>query len=251
MPRAARLIGLAGLRDHPHASVALAHGAALLVASILLAIEPLESPARWSTAGPALIAVGLSSLRVASASRHLAVSTLILDGIATALLVASTGAPGSPFYFLALAGIWWAARLPGRTDFAFAVSFAIAYAVLIVPSAFQRGQLALAVEEPLTVLLIAALAYRFAVRDGGVAEAKAATLASDSTRAGRSPLPAMQSELLAYLVMGLTNREIADRWGISERSVRSRLTALYRLLGVRGRQEARLRAHRFGVGRGP
>jgi DNA-binding CsgD family transcriptional regulator len=237
-----RRIGLGRLADHPGASAALAHGGALLMASTLIVIQPFDSPARWSTLGPALVAIGLSSLRVASARRSLAPSTLLLDGAGTALLVTATGAPGSPFYFLALAGAWWASCLPSRTGFAYAGSFAVTYAVLVVPSALRDGALTLAVEESLIVLLVAALARRLAARTGEAHDAEATT-------SGGSRLTTLQSELLAYLVQGLTNREIADRTKTTEGLVRSRLTALYRVLGVRGRREARLRGHQFGVDR--
>jgi DNA-binding CsgD family transcriptional regulator len=56
--------------------------------------------------------------------------------------------------------------------------------------------------------------------------------------AGRLGLTAGQTELLAYLMLGLTNQEIADATKVGEATVRYRLTGLYRALGVRGRKAA-------------
>jgi DNA-binding CsgD family transcriptional regulator len=66
--------------------------------------------------------------------------------------------------------------------------------------------------------------------------------------AGQVGLTAAQTELLSYLVLGLSNFEIADAAGISEATARYRLTRLYRALGVRGRRAAARRAKEFGLG---
>jgi DNA-binding CsgD family transcriptional regulator len=58
----------------------------------------------------------------------------------------------------------------------------------------------------------------------------------------------MQIELLAYLMLGLTNQQIADAASVSEATVRYRLTPLYRTLGVRGRKAAAERARELGLG---
>jgi DNA-binding NarL/FixJ family response regulator len=65
--------------------------------------------------------------------------------------------------------------------------------------------------------------------------------------AGQLGLTAIQAELLAYLVLGLTNLEIAEATQVSEAAVRYRLTRLYRTLGVIGRREARRRAIELGI----
>ena len=65
--------------------------------------------------------------------------------------------------------------------------------------------------------------------------------------AGHLGLTAQQAELLAHLMIGLTNREIGDAVGVSEACVRYRLTRLYRALGVRRRQEAAERARELGL----
>jgi DNA-binding NarL/FixJ family response regulator len=51
-------------------------------------------------------------------------------------------------------------------------------------------------------------------------------------------LSARESEVLAELIQGKDNQEIADRLGISERTVRFHLRNIYDKLGVRGRGEA-------------
>jgi DNA-binding NarL/FixJ family response regulator len=65
--------------------------------------------------------------------------------------------------------------------------------------------------------------------------------------AGRMGLTALQAELLAYLLLGLTNQEIADATQVSEATVRYRLTPLYRTLGVTGRKHAADRARELGL----
>jgi DNA-binding NarL/FixJ family response regulator len=54
----------------------------------------------------------------------------------------------------------------------------------------------------------------------------------------RSRLTARQRIVLEQMANGLSAREIATQLGISERSVRTHISALYRRLGVRGRVEA-------------
>jgi DNA-binding NarL/FixJ family response regulator len=65
--------------------------------------------------------------------------------------------------------------------------------------------------------------------------------------AGQLGLTANQVELLSYLVLGFGNAQIADAFGRSEATVRYRLTALYRALGVSGRRAAVQRARDLGL----
>jgi DNA-binding NarL/FixJ family response regulator len=60
--------------------------------------------------------------------------------------------------------------------------------------------------------------------------------ATTPTPADHQPaLSRRQSQLLALLAQGLTNREIAQRLSLSEKTVKAHLTALYRKLGVSNR----------------
>ena len=54
-----------------------------------------------------------------------------------------------------------------------------------------------------------------------------------------------QVEIVRLLSLGLTNREIADRCGIVEQSVKNQLVTIYLKLGVRNRTEALLKAKKI------
>jgi DNA-binding NarL/FixJ family response regulator len=56
-----------------------------------------------------------------------------------------------------------------------------------------------------------------------------------------------EREVLALLVEGLTNKLIARRLGISEKTVKSHLTQIFRELGVTDRTQAALWAERHGL----
>lgn len=255
--------GLDDLRTHPRAGTALVHGTAMLVASVLIALEPEASSGRWLP-GATLIAVGLSSLRVASVRRHLSWSTLVLDGVGTALLLASTGAPGSPFTFLVLAGTWWASLLPGRSARTYVVPFAIAYVVFVVPSAIEDGALMLAVEELIIVFLVGVLAHRLAPTHGDALDAKPMVSAARSlvpelnmaaperashedTADSRSDWTTDEIELVGHLAIRATAREIASALHVSETTARRRITRLYHALGVNDRRAAVARARALGL----
>lgn len=60
-------------------------------------------------------------------------------------------------------------------------------------------------------------------------------------------LTSRQREVLALLVAGLGNREIADRLGISTKTAMHHTTAIYRALGMRGRAETIAFAIRAGL----
>jgi DNA-binding CsgD family transcriptional regulator len=197
-----------------------------------------------------------------------------LDAVVCFVVVAWTSAPLSEFHFVVLAGIWWAGRLVQRRGGAlFAVAFLVPYALVVLPDGWQRGYLAEAADDLLTVAVIAllvdwfmtvdrrAMALSSAIRAG---EARGASPVEVRRRlglaAGESPLPidtlvvagqlgltANQIELLGYLLLGFGNAQIADAIGRSEATVRYRLTALYRQLGVVGRREAMQRARALGL----
>ncbi|HZD66241.1 MAG TPA: response regulator transcription factor [Acidimicrobiales bacterium] len=56
-----------------------------------------------------------------------------------------------------------------------------------------------------------------------------------------------ESQVLGQLVEGLANRDIADRLGMGEETVKTHLRAIYRKLGVRDRAQAVSAALREGV----
>ncbi len=64
-------------------------------------------------------------------------------------------------------------------------------------------------------------------------------------------LAVRETELLAFLVMGFTNLEIADALCVSEATVKYRLTRLYRRLGVPRRADAIAYARSADVGQVP
>lgn len=47
-----------------------------------------------------------------------------------------------------------------------------------------------------------------------------------------------EKEILSYVITGATNREIAEKLMLSEQTIRNRLSALFKKLGVRNRTEA-------------
>ena len=65
--------------------------------------------------------------------------------------------------------------------------------------------------------------------------------------ATRSRLTARQLAVLEHMANGLSAREIAAQLGISERSVRTHISALYRRLGVRGHVAAVALAMELGL----
>ena len=54
----------------------------------------------------------------------------------------------------------------------------------------------------------------------------------------RPPLTPREKQILALVVMGFTNREIADQLVVAESTVKSHLFSAFRRLGVRSRSEA-------------
>jgi DNA-binding CsgD family transcriptional regulator len=253
--------------------VAAAHIIALLGSVVVLAAQAGETSAANAELVVLPLFIGFAVLRIASANRRLAVSTLVLDAVGTAVLLAGTGAPASPYYFLALAGAWWAAHVARpRSGLIWAVAFIGGYAGLVGPDAVRDRVLVHALEDASVVLILSLLAdwfvrvdYRALVLSEALARAPAGAeklaIREGLTRAlgpieisvdvllaaGRVGLTVIQAELLAYLALGLTNQEIADATNVGEATVRYRLTRLYRALGVRGRKAAIRRAEELGI----
>jgi DNA-binding CsgD family transcriptional regulator len=251
----------------------VAHVAALAAAVTAFAIQGPGPLGPQDALTGVAVAVAFSGLHVATVRRRLVTSTLVLDATGMAVFTAGTGAPQSPFFLMALAGVWWAAHVPRRRSAAiYAGAFLAVYAVLVVPGAVRERQMVQALED-VSVLVVVALLSGWFVRVGR----RAIELSSALRRPPFGPeeleireglgralgtidvpvdvvlsaaqlgLTAAQAELLAYLVLGLSNAEIADASGLSEATVRYRLTRLYRALSVRGRREAAGRAHELGL----
>jgi DNA-binding CsgD family transcriptional regulator len=220
-----------------------------------------------------LIGIGITALQVLTVRRRLAPTTLILAALGMLLLVAGTGAPTSPFYVLALAGVWWAAHVPRpRSGWIYGLTFAVGYALFVFPAAFRDRMLVEAFEDVSVVIILALLCDWFVRVDRRALELSEALHATRFgpehlairaglqralgnmdipldvvLAAGQLGLTAIQAELLSYLVLGLTNLEIADATRLSEAAIRYRLTRLYRMLGVSGRREAADRARELGL----
>ena len=257
--------------DAPTKRVLVAHVAALLGTSLVLLAEPMDQ--RLGAALGLGMFVALGALRVTHVGRPLAVSTMVLDAAGTAVFMAGTGAPSSAYFFLALAGAWWAAHVRRRHSGAlWAVAFTIVYAILVVPGAIADGMLVHALEDASVIVIVGVLsdwfvrvdtraialsdalaaapagAEKLAIREGvtrafGPMEISPGVLLA----ASREGLTVIQAELLAYLSLGLTNQEIADATKVGVPTVRYRLTRLYRALGVQGRKEAAARAREIGL----
>lgn len=253
--------------------VLVTHLMALLAAAMVVLADAINDGGP-RTSGLALgIFIGFASLRIASARRALATSTLVLDAVGTVLLLAGTQAPASPYFFLALAGAWWAAHVRRAHGGAvWGTAFAAAYAIFVAPEAIRENLLVHALEDSSVVVIIALLsdwfvrvdaraialseslanappgAEKLAIREGLQRALGPMDISIDALlTASREGLTVTQAELLAHLMLGLTNQEIADATSVSEATVRYRLTRLYRALGVRGRKAAVARAYAIGL----
>jgi DNA-binding CsgD family transcriptional regulator len=249
------------------------HAMALLAVVVVLLADAVNDGNPGASAMELAVFIVFACLRIVYVRRTLATSTLVLDAIGTVLFLAGTDAPSSPYIFLALAGAWWAAHIPrAYTGAIWAVAFVATYAILVVPGAVRDQALVHGLEDGSVVLIIALLsdwfvrvdvraielsdalakapagAEKLAIREGlrqalGPMEISLDVLLA----ASREGLTVIQAELLAYLVLGLTNQEIADATKVGEATVRYRLTRLYRALGVKGRRAAVTRAHQIGL----
>jgi LuxR family maltose regulon positive regulatory protein len=250
--------------------VLMAHLLALAAVAAASFFDPSE---RDDAVLTTVISAAFSFLHVASAGRRLSLSTLALDASGMALFVAGTGGASSAFLFLAMATTCWAATVPHRHGGSlWAATFAIGYATLTLPGATDGAGLLATFEHVVTMVVIGVLADwighvdaraialsealasapagadEVAIRDGLSRALAPMEISLDVLlAASRQGLTIIQAELLAYLVLGLTNQEIADATQVSVATVRYRLTRLYRALGVQGRMAATARAHAIGL----
>ena len=250
--------------------VVTAHLLALAAVAAASLFDPSE---RDDAVLTTVISAAFFLLHIASAGRRLSLSTLALDASGMALFVAGTGGASSAYLFLAMATTWWAATVPHRHGGSlWAATFAIGYATLTFRGATDGAGLRVTFEHVVTMVVIGVLADwighvdaraialsealasapagadEVAIRDGLSRALAPMEISLDVLlAASRQGLTIIQAELLAYLVLGLTNQEIADATKVSVATVRYRLTRLYRALGVQGRMAATARAHAIGL----
>jgi len=112
----------------------------------------------------AVLALSFAVLRIAVFRTDLASSTYVLDAVGSAVFIGGTGAAGSPFFALALAGAWWAS-MKARRGSLYALAFALGYLVLVAPAAIRAGDLAAAVYQPAFVVTIGILGDRLTEQD--------------------------------------------------------------------------------------
>lgn len=82
-------------------------------------------------------------------------------------------------------------------------------------------------------------------KQGGVTGRQTGFAERDNFRADDYSLTARQMEVLAHLACGLSNREIADKMGLAEGTVKVHIAALYQILRVNNRIEAVRMAERL------
>jgi PAS domain-containing protein len=234
--------------DDPRLRMLLAHLGALAAAPVILALQRSEAMSVGKMLTAIVIGLGLSLLRVLSVRRRLALSSLMLDAVGMVTLLAGTGATASPFYVLALAGVWWAAHVPRRrSGLTYGLAFAAAYALLIVPQALREHALTAAFDNAVALIIVALLSGWFVRVDRRaleLSEAPHAPPVAAEQGAVRDSLllPLRTTEipvdvLLAARGIGLTVIQaellISDGKPISDTAVRNRLTRVHREIGPR------------------
>ena len=77
---------------------------------------------------------------------------------------------------------------------------------------------------------------------------RAKQLAEMQLSSARSPLAPRERQLIGYVRSGLRNREIAEKLGVTEGTVKTYLHAVFEKLGVGNRTELAIRAEEFLAG---
>lgn len=88
---------------------------------------------------------------------------------------------------------------------------------------------------------------RAAVRGESPLAPKAASAVIAARTKVRPELSERESEVLVLIAAGMTNKEIARRMGIAEKTVKAHLTNIFQRIGVRDRTQAALWAERNGL----
>jgi len=88
---------------------------------------------------------------------------------------------------------------------------------------------------------------RAAVRGESPLAPKAASAVIAARTKVKPDLSERESEVLVLIATGMTNKEIARRMGIAEKTVKSHLTNIFQQIGVRDRTQAALWAERNGL----
>lgn len=88
---------------------------------------------------------------------------------------------------------------------------------------------------------------RAAVRGESPLAPKAASAVIAARTKVKPELSERESEVLVLIAAGMTNKEIARRMGIAEKTVKAHLTNIFQRIGVRDRTQAALWAERNGL----
>lgn len=264
------------------------HAAALIAALVLLYVTDGALPTAQTLIAFAAFAL-LVMARMTAVLRRDAVRPVWIDpivrlmpaavGSGLGLTMVYYGAPDSPLLPLAASAAWEAGRRSPRALGQFGALFTLAYVGAGIAFRYQPGltrpEVVMEVSKSLGLVwlggFIGLVVERATHRGGANLEALERPFVSrEETRARiahalrHEPLPVdsliagahlglevRETEMLGFLVMGLTNQEIADALSISEATVKYRLTRLYRRLGVQRRAEAIALARSMGVERMP
>ena len=132
-------------------------------------------------------------------------------------------------------------------------------AVVVLTSFSDRGRILSALDAGAAGYLLKdaepdalARAIEAAARGEAPLDPKAARELLSVRRAAPSPTDALsdrEREVLELVAQGLPNKLIAQRLGISEKTVKAHLTSVFRQIGVTDRTQAALWAQRHGVSR--
>ncbi len=200
------------------------------------------------------------------------------DAVLTAIALLLTGAPFSPLLPLAMTGAIDAGSRSRADGWTFGLSFLVTYlpvaaiAVLLGDPGIRRAEFLMEIGKTTTLVpLSVVIGWATGVaplleplyRSGPlrqVSERREDIRARVDRALRDEPLPVdtliagaklgltvEETELLGFLVMGMTNQQMADAFCLSVATVKYRLTRLYRRLDVRGRPQAIAVARRLGL----